>query len=226
MYREEIIKLEETKDTQDWEEFVKEIKTAFSDKSKAADVEWKIETFRQGKKHIANFMIGFNILAMKAETNEMYAIFLLKKNVQADIIKTILEYPPMVAPEMLKEWKIAITSVKQVYEFMEGRNDYKTSIGTTFGGWGMPIDIGKTQDNFDEQRRPKCFNYNTYRHMARECKKLKKSRKTRKCYKYDKVGHLEKECRSKQKMIIWKNQEKIDESDKEDEAKEFVKDLE
>ena len=134
MYREEIIKLEETEDTQDWEEFVKEIKTAFSDKSKAADVEWKIETFRQGKKHIANFMIGFNILAMKAETNEMYAIFLLKKNVQADIIKTILEYPPMVAPEMLKEWKIAITSVKQVYEFMEGRNDYKTSIGTTFGG--------------------------------------------------------------------------------------------
>jgi len=31
--------LEEIKDTQDWEEFIKEIKTAFSDKSKAADIE-------------------------------------------------------------------------------------------------------------------------------------------------------------------------------------------
>ena len=36
-------------DTQDWDDFVKEIKTTFSDKSKAADVKWKIETFKQGK---------------------------------------------------------------------------------------------------------------------------------------------------------------------------------
>jgi len=34
-----IDKLEETENTQDWEEFVKEIKTAFSDKSKVADAE-------------------------------------------------------------------------------------------------------------------------------------------------------------------------------------------
>ena len=85
-----INKLEETEDTQDWEEFIREIKTAFSNKNKAADAEWKIETFQQGKKHIANFMIKFNTLAMKAETDNMHTIFLLKKNVQADIIKTIL----------------------------------------------------------------------------------------------------------------------------------------
>jgi len=60
--------LEEIEDTQDWEEFVKEIKTVFSDKSKAADAEWKIETYRQGKKYIVNFMIKFDALAMKAET--------------------------------------------------------------------------------------------------------------------------------------------------------------
>ena len=35
--------------TQDWDNFVKEIKTTFSDKSKAADAEWKIKTFKQGK---------------------------------------------------------------------------------------------------------------------------------------------------------------------------------
>jgi len=41
--------LDEELGTQDWDDFVKEIKTTFSDKSKTADAEWKIETFKQGK---------------------------------------------------------------------------------------------------------------------------------------------------------------------------------
>ena len=36
--------------------------------------------FQQGKKHITDFMIEFKMLAMKAETDNMHAIFLLKKN--------------------------------------------------------------------------------------------------------------------------------------------------
>jgi len=48
-------------------------------------------------------MIEFNALAMKADTDELHAIFLLKKNVQQDIIKIILEYPPIAMPESLKE---------------------------------------------------------------------------------------------------------------------------
>jgi len=42
-------KLDEELRTQDWDDFVKEIKIMFSDKSKAADAKWKIETFKQGK---------------------------------------------------------------------------------------------------------------------------------------------------------------------------------
>jgi len=64
-------------------------------------------------------MIEFNILAMKTETNDMYVIFLLKKNIRADIIKTILEYPLITASETLKEWKVAITSVGQGYKSTE-----------------------------------------------------------------------------------------------------------
>ena len=75
----------------------------FSDKTKAADTEWKIETFKQGKKNTADFMIEFDVLAMKADINELHAIFLLKKNVQQDIIKTILGYPPIAMPKLLKE---------------------------------------------------------------------------------------------------------------------------
>jgi len=48
-------------------------------------------------------MIEFKTLAMKTETNNMYAIFLLKKNVRNNIIKTILEYLPITAPETFKE---------------------------------------------------------------------------------------------------------------------------
>ena len=53
-------------------------------------------------------MIEFEVLAIKAETNNMYIIFLLKKNVRSNIIKTILGYLPIIVPESLKEWKITI----------------------------------------------------------------------------------------------------------------------
>jgi len=106
----------------------------FSDKSKAADAEWKIEIFKQGKKHIVDFMIKFEALAMKADTDDLYAIFLLKKNVRHNIIKTILGYPPITMPKIFKEWKVAITSVGQGYESTERRHDYKTSTRTIYGG--------------------------------------------------------------------------------------------
>ena len=95
--------LDDENNTQDWDDFVKEIKTTFIDKSKTADAKWKIEMFKQGKKNTANFIIEFKALAMKADTDELHAIFLLKKNAQYNIIKTILGYPPIAMPETLKE---------------------------------------------------------------------------------------------------------------------------
>ena len=65
---------------QDWDEFIQEIKTTFSDKTKTVDTKQKIETFRQEKKNMANFIIEFKVLAMKADIDKLYAIFLLKKN--------------------------------------------------------------------------------------------------------------------------------------------------
>ena len=118
--QEKLDELDEDNNTQNWEEFVKKLKTMFSDKSKAADAEWKIEIFKQGKRNTADFIIEFEALAMKTDTDELHAIFLLKKNVRHDIIKTILGYPPIAMPETLKEWKVAITSVEQGYESTEG----------------------------------------------------------------------------------------------------------
>ena len=40
---------------------------------------------------------------MKAKTDDMHAIFLLKKNIKSNIIKTILKYLPIAVPKTLKE---------------------------------------------------------------------------------------------------------------------------
>ena len=73
--------LDKETDTQDWDEFVRKLKTMFSNKSKATNTEWKIKTFKQGKKHIANFMIELEALVMKADIDKLHTILLLKKNV-------------------------------------------------------------------------------------------------------------------------------------------------
>ena len=188
-------KLDKELGTQNWDDFVKEIKTTFSDKTKAADAKWKIETFKQGKQNTADFMIEFKALAMKVNTDELYAIFLLKKNVQPNIIKTILGYSPIAVLETLKEWKVAITSVGQGYESTEEQNDYKTETGTTYSGWGQPMDIGKSNNNFKDGKLM-YLNCNKYGHVAKECWK-KKEKEMRKCFKCNKKGHIAKDYKEK-----------------------------
>jgi len=62
-----------------------------------------MESFKQEKKNIVYFMIEFKALAMKVDMDELHAIFLLKKNIQQNIIKIILGYLPIVVLETLKE---------------------------------------------------------------------------------------------------------------------------
>ena len=127
-------------------------------------------------------------------------------------------------PESLKEWKVEIISVGQGYKLIEGQHDYKTSTGMTYGGREQPMDIGKSNDNFKD-RKPKCFNYNKYGYMAKECQAEKKEQETRTCFRYNKKGYIAKDCRSKQTMKTYKAQKESD--DKEDQKEEgFGNDLE
>jgi len=43
----------------------------------------------------------------------------------------------------------------------------------TYKGREQPIDIGKSNENFKDGK-PKCFNYNKYGHMAKECQSEKR----------------------------------------------------
>jgi len=106
-----------------------------------------------------------------------------------------LGYLPIATPEILKEWKVVITSVEQRYEFMEGQHNYKTRIGMTYRERGQPMDIEKSNDNFKD-RKPKCFNCNKYSYIAKKCWK-KKEKEIRKCFKYDKKEHIVKYCKKK-----------------------------
>jgi len=156
---------------------------------------------------------------MKIETDDMHAIFLLKKNVKIDIIKIILEYSFIAVPESLKEWKVAIILVKQGYKSTKERQDYRIGLGITYGGKRALINIEKTKYNYNKDRKLKCFNYNIYRHIVKDCRKPKKEKETRKCYKYNKVKHFAKNYKSKQ-MI--KNKSIQNESDNKDKSQAMI----
>ena len=131
----------------------------------------------------------------------------------------------MAMPETLKEWKVAITLVGQWYKSTEGRHDYKTSTGITYGGRGQLMDIGKSNNNF-KNGKPKCFNYNKYGHMAKECRSEKKEQETWMCFKCNKKGHITKNCKGKQIMKKRKVQEESNDEDSKEEEKGFGEDLE
>jgi len=105
-----------------------------------------------------------------------------------------LEYPLIAALETLKKWKVAITSVRQGYKSIKRQNDYKTGIGITYRGQEQPMDIRKSNDNFKDGK-PKCFNCNKYKHIAKKCQLKKKERETRRCFKCNKEEYIAKDCK-------------------------------
>jgi len=72
---------------------------------------------------------------------------------------------------------VAIISVRQEYESIEGRQDYKTGSEITYGERGVPINIERIKNNYYKDGKPRCFNCNIYGHIAKDCWKPKKRRK-------------------------------------------------
>jgi len=114
-----------------------------------------------------DFLIEFMALASKAQTNDQHVIFLLKKNVNREIIRVIMAYPPTQAPKSLEQWKMAITAVGQGYEWTNICYDYRTGSGIIYGGMGKPMEIGE-QRNSKQEYKSKCYNCNKFRHMAKD----------------------------------------------------------
>ena len=205
----ELIKIERAEDTRDWNKFADRVEESFSNDTQSSEAEWKIEEFKQGKKHTADFLIEFHVLKIRADTDDLHAIFLLKKHARRDIIKTILGYPASSIPITYTDWKKAILSVGQGYESTETPQQ-RTGTGITYGGTGQPMEIGRQMPAFNEKGQPKCFKCNKYGHMAKECRggNVKGGRK---CYNCDKEGHFSKNCRAPRKNRIRSMAEEEDE---------------
>ena len=67
--------------------------------------------------------------------------FLLKKNINKEIIRAIMAYSPTQVPKSLEQWKMAIIAVGQEYEWTNIHYNYRTSSGITYGGMGKPMEI-------------------------------------------------------------------------------------
>ena len=75
------------------------------------------------------------------------------------------------------------------------------------------MDIRRSNENFKDGK-PKCFNYNKYGHIAKECQIKKKEREIRTCFKCNKEGHIARDCKGKQAMKKRKVQEGSDNENK------------
>ena len=69
-----------------------------------------------------------------------------------------------------------------------------------YRGREVSMEIRKSKNNYNKDRKLRCFNCNVYRHIVKDCQKPKKERETRKCYKCKKTRNLVKDCRIEQKM--------------------------
>src|SRR5258708_6787287 len=188
-------KMRDSDDTIVWDQFKKDINTLFTDGNMRERMEWKIEEFKQGNQNTADFILKFEVMKKKSKTDDIHAMFLLKKHVRKDIIKTILGYPKSTIPTTYKQWCDNIVSVGLGYESTEIRGDQKTNTGITYGGSGQPMEIGRKNFEWNKDGSPKCHKCGIFGHIGRECTKQKG--KGVKCYNCGKFGHISKNCRSK-----------------------------
>jgi hypothetical protein len=138
-------------------------------------------------------------------SNKGIAIFLLKKNIRQDIIKTILRYPPTAILDNITEWLEAIKSVRIGYKVNEMRKDIRTESGITYGGSGLLMEIGKRKFLWNNKGEPKCYKCELYGHMGKNCPNKKSSNV--KCYRCRKFGHMSKSCWSKGLKVRMMNKE-------------------
>jgi len=106
---------------------------------------------------------------------------------------------------------MAITAVGQGYEWTNIRYDYRTGSGITYGGMSKPMEIGRQQNN-RQGRKPKCYNCNKFRHMAKDCRQSKE-KKPQGCFKCDKEGHIAIGCRAPQQMKTRSSQQEDSENE-------------
>ena len=88
-------------------------------------------------------------------------------------------------------------SVGQGYETTDHHiKDKRTATGVTYGGMGQLMEIGCVKHIFNDQGKPKCYNWGQFGHIVRNCPKPRKVT----CYNCSKEEHIAKDCRGPKKV--------------------------
>ncbi|KXN89216.1 Gag-Pol polyprotein [Leucoagaricus sp. SymC.cos] len=167
------------------------------------EAEWRIKEFKQGRMHIQDFLIEFEVLKRKAKTDDSHALFLLKKHIQPDIIKTIMGYSTDYQPTSYMEWMSSISTVEKRYKFTELKWQHTMSSGVTYGERGQLMEIGhvtpQTPHHIDK-RNPKCYSCGKFGYIAKNCPEPKNTcapANTKvQCYNCGKFRHISEYCRA------------------------------
>ena len=124
----------------------------------------------------------------KTETDDIYmCYFLIEEECQEQYYQNYIGIP-------------TYSNTRNIQEVESGNYISQTGIRTTCSRREAFMDTGKFKDNYNKNRKSKCFNYNVYRHMAKDCQKPKKEKETRKWYRYNKIEYLVKDCRLEKRM--------------------------
>ena len=126
---------------------------------------WNVQT---RKKYIMDFMIEFKVLAIQTETDDIYIChFLIEEEYQEQYYQNYIGIP-------------TYSSTRDTQEVESSNYISQTGIRTTCGRREAFMDIEKFKDNYNKNKKLKCFNCNVYRHIAKDCQKPKEEKETRK----------------------------------------------
>ena len=104
-----------------------------------------------------DFIIEFKVLDIKTETDNIYIChFLIEEECQEQYYQNYIVIP-------------TYSSTRDTQEVESSNYISWTGIRPTCGGRETPMDIEKFKDNYNKNKKSKCFNCNIYRHITKNC---------------------------------------------------------
>ena len=201
--------------THDWATFKAELQERFSDKTRLQKAANDLhQCIHKGGSLIA-YLDKFESLKLLSKCPDETAAIYLNRGIAPAIMKQMFstaEKIPTTYPELLKtlrnlannldvawNYHLSLTKPNQS-QLWYPKADTRTGSGTTFGGYGKPMEmIGKTD--------LKCYNCNRTGHLAKDCRSPKKpgnssiNKSGSKCFNCDKLGHWSRDCLMKQQEL-------------------------
>src|SRR5215469_13215865 len=164
----------------------------FQDTSEATTAQRKIRALKQGNQDIGEFLTEFEALKILGKISDDHAVALLEQNLSFRIITAIANSG--VRPADYNAWKEKAKAIgrtqndldiigriqerRKTQSFKKNQRTYTTyqpSYPKKEMDQGEPMEVDRKKPNWTKDGKPKCFNCREYGHLARNCRKPKKT---------------------------------------------------